>query len=376
MEKMKEEIQNNSYVQYILKKCVTKESYENILISMLLTDGHVYEKGNSVEIVYKGLDKELHLVFATMIHEAQGVWPNTFFKGYDENGTVIYRTITRNKFLLQKLKKKSSHFRTSPKALKKEDFLSLYKPTLRSCFSEPLEIKKIILQLAMSAEGYVSPSFERNFRISVGFSCSHPALLKEWKTLFKELDINMNVKTDSNSWSGVSGLYVSDINDVKRFSTRIGFTPSTQVTNTKAPWKDYPKQTILERAIQYHELMSYTYRLEGIPIHKYRVNWKDKFSDYLTNGRDLDKMMKIKLDRLLVALKIIDHRIRPKKFLKVIDFLEECGSLSNVAFRRLTNLNGIYAWSRCRKALKAYYKNRISETRNWRSYVIKLNDID
>jgi hypothetical protein len=38
----------------------------------------------------------------------------------------------------------------------------------------------------------------------------------------------------------------------------------------------------------------------------------------------------------------------------------------------LTELKGIYSWSRCREGLKACYESNLTEEKNWCSYMIKL----
>lgn len=373
MKKWNEKYKNNKYIANLLKLCKSKESAENIIVSMLLTDGHVYEGGNNIEIVYKGVDKELHQIFASLISKNYGIYPNVFFRGYDEHGTIVYRTIFRNKVLLKNLKKKSLHFRKSPREFTKEDFLKLYKPTIKNCFLESIEIKKIILQLGMAAEGYVCLSFDKNFRITIGFSCCHPHLLEEWRHLFKEFDINMAIKRDIKSWSGFTGLYISDISEVKKFYKNIGFTPNIRI-GQNAFWKGYRKQQILEKSIAYHEYLSYKFRISGTPIKKYKNNWREHFKKFIRKNTSYKKDKLVKFQRIFSALEKIGKRISPNKFLMVIDYLENNKELDNKTFRYVTGLKGVYSWSRCRLALKAYYKSDIIEEKDWRSYIIKLKE--
>ncbi len=368
--KLLKAIRHNSYISEILSH--SNNSLKNILASMLLTDGHIYRKGREHNISYKGYNEELHLIFAAIIHKLTGKVPGTFLQKYDENGALIYRTIFRSEDFLNEILKKSIDFRTCPRDLPKNEFLRKYKPSLKFCLSENAHVKRIILQLAMAAEGYVSPAFERNFRISVGFACSHPALVKQWKQLFNELGINMLVKKDCNGWAGVIGLYVSDMEEVKKFKENIGFTPTIEITNTNAPWKGMTKQKLLEKSIEYHNYLNYRFKTEGSPIKKYNKNWKNVLVKYIRRNTAINGEHVSNLHNIISIIKLTDAKISPSKFLKVCKHIERHGYLNNETFRSLTNLKGINSWIRSRRALKAYYGDKITEKRVWRSYSIIL----
>ncbi len=366
------EIKKYPYAEKIIRN-LSKNCAEIVLASMLLTDGHIYKHGRENSIAYKGYDKELHLIFAGLVNKATGSIPGTFLKLYNENGALIYRTIYNGRAFLNKLLMISPDYRTSPRNLSKVKFLRQFKPSLKFAFDENKKVKKLILQLAMSAEGYVSPAFERNFRINVGFACAHPNLVLEWKRLFSEFGVNMIMKRCSNSWAGVNGLCISDINEVKKFYTRIGFTPTIKIGNHSA-LKGLAKQFVLKKAIDYHDYMSYKYRIEGNPIKNYKNGWKRHFLKYMKKQTTFNETEKKEFEKIFSALGIIGKKIRPSKFIKVLNHIRINKKLDNSTFRKITGYTGIYAWSRCRRALKSYFNNEIREQKVWRSYEVKLDN--
>ena len=58
-----------------------------------------------------------------------------------------------------------------------------------------------------------------------------------------------------------------------------------------------------------------------------------------------------------------------------VNYVLKCCKSHIKTFRKLTNLEGIYAWARCRKALKYYFKDEIIEQKDWRSYIVKLKEV-
>ncbi len=214
---------------------------------MLLTDGCMkWNKAKQTWFVeFSNTDTALHRVFKELGETAFEEKLKTYMF-YDKSCNVfISRYVRRtNSKMVKELFKLTPTYTT--RLTKNKE------PTLNFILKSNKRIKRLAFRLAMSADGFVGISYNKNKNKKfprMGLACAHPELVKQWSRIIKEIDISMILDKDNSTWSKIHGLRTTRISEIKKFRKIGDFYPiDAKVSrgNFKGLLKNYVLSNIIK----------------------------------------------------------------------------------------------------------------------------------
>ncbi len=225
----------------IFSEIKNKEIARGILLTLLITDGSVYNRKIRKETYIRFHNKSivLHNLFKETMKILFNKQPTLYF--YPEKRVHTTSYVVRNhSSILKEIYNLSPTFHTKPK--------NNQNPTIKSILNKSEKIKSLCFRVAMSTEGCIS--INKNKKVRLRFGCSNPKLVVEWKKLTKDIGIYMNIARDRNVWSNIQGLNSDRIVNIKKFMKIGGFIEGCKAYRSKYH-KNWEKNQILIKA---HEL--------------------------------------------------------------------------------------------------------------------------
>jgi len=148
---------------------------------------------------------------------------------------------------------------TTSKSLSGEEFLKLDQPDISFLLNSNEQIKLFALRTWFDFDGSISPFFKlkrktdiKNGRrytyYQVQFECeiriaeTNPALVAQLNQLFMGLGFDGIIKK-KNNWSGIDGICISKIKDVKRF-VRLGPITDVKISKKSNRFEGIPKKNV------------------------------------------------------------------------------------------------------------------------------------
>ncbi len=230
---------SNSY-DPIFSEIKNKDIAKGILLTLLITDGSVYnnKKRKETYIRLYNKDKILHNLFKKVMTILFNKQPSLYIYPSKRAYTTHY-TIRNHSIILKQLYNLSTTFNTKPK--------NNQNPTIKSIFNKSKKLKTLCFRVAMSTEGCIS--INKREKVRLRFGCSNPKLVSEWIKLAKDIGITMNLAKDKNVWSGIQGLNSDKISNIEKFINIGGFIKGCRAHRSKYH-KNWEKNKILMKAYQ------------------------------------------------------------------------------------------------------------------------------
>ncbi|MFX1566485.1 MAG: hypothetical protein ACFFCH_10885 [Promethearchaeota archaeon] len=199
-------------VPQLLTNPNTNPFIPHLIAIMLLTDGVAgYRQGHRPYITFTNKAESLHAIFADLIHFHYNQPPSAYFEKYwskakKQGSSAFYTTYNRiadTHPILNELLTLSPIYRTRPKLGQswKNYLQETPQPTLQflSDPTIPTTIHNFVIQLAMSAEGSISPIFVSDSRFPyphLTLGCKHPLLKEQWKKYLETRGFSFNKTTE------------------------------------------------------------------------------------------------------------------------------------------------------------------------------------
>lgn len=222
-----------------------------ILATCLLTDGSLTVDGNSYRISYYTKDEVLRNFMKALLFELSRFIPS---ENYSKKG--VYGIRVNDYHLAKNLLKLSPSYKTNPRTGQaKENYLCEPQPSLRFMNEAGEKTLKWCIRFAFSTDGCISVS--KNNSVELNLACQHPNLSLEWMGIFKRYGIIGNLGKKSDTWSGISGIRIYNLDSLRNFTLLGGFVPKVKITGKSKRYKGLEKNTLLKRAMRARSFLAH-----------------------------------------------------------------------------------------------------------------------
>lgn len=228
-------------------KELSREDLIKILAVVMLSDGYLY-KERYLKLNTSSKSDCQHDLFGYLCYKLFSKKPKKYFVTFNRDGLIEHylQSAFLSKEAATELLKLSVSYKTTCGKLKKEEFLKLPQPDISFLLNSSLEVKWLAFRTWFDFDGSISPFFKlrkkrdikngKNYDyFQVQFVCeiriaeTNPSLVRQLKILTDSLGLNAIIKK-KNNWSGIDGICVSRLNDVKKFTC---FGPITDMPISK-----------------------------------------------------------------------------------------------------------------------------------------------
>jgi DNA-binding XRE family transcriptional regulator len=233
----------------IFSRQVIKDRVQTLplLVTLLMTDGYVNPKGGIVG--FTSTDFTMINIFTDFIKMNSEATPHILER---KNG--IFESYVYDRTLIKNLLFLSPTYKTAPKSQSINEYNKEPQPTILFLLQQDKKTQIYCVRLAMSADGciIIQKESERPFRIRgrLFFSCAHKLLIKEWKTLFNQINLPLYLINRNDYWGGVSGIATTKKENIKKFMEYGGFADLIKTTKKSKRFAGYEKNSLLKIAIK------------------------------------------------------------------------------------------------------------------------------
>jgi len=251
-------------------KKFTKNQRLKLLAIILLSDGYVHKtkgKVNSIRLTTVDYNKCQHKLFCELCLSLFKKKPKIYSSLNRRNVTseLFSRNIEKTIYSL------SPTYQTSPsKNLPQEEYLKVNQPTIRFLDNEPLNFKFLALLMYFDFDGSISPAlklkkkrdykngklyiyYQVQLEIEIRIAETNPNLNTELIKICGNLGIKANRALNKRNWSGIEGLRISKINDIKKFISNDVIT-TVKISAKSNRFKGITKSSIFKSI---HQILKY-----------------------------------------------------------------------------------------------------------------------
>lgn len=277
-----------------------KSEIFKILAIVGLSDGTIKKQKNYIRLVTSNKSKCLHDFFRYLCNKVTSRPPRTcvthFKSGF--SGKIedhIQTTLTSEKVILR-LFKFIPNYKTTKGKLTKEDFLNGPQPNLRFLYNSSKRLKLLAFRLWFDFDGCLIPSFKLKrktekkskyiynyyqvqFEAELRIAETNPNLVEDLIRLCSSIGFNAIKKYKKKNWSGLDGISVTRLLEVKEFC-KFGPITNVMVSDKSPRFSGVRKKNICEAVFKI---------LEDPNIKKSKY-FKDKF-EALEYKNKMDKLL-------------------------------------------------------------------------------------
>ncbi len=222
LERQKGAVLDLSSVDEVQFQTLESAEWQKVVAAGILTDGSLYYRkfDNKYLIRFYSSDLNMHSFFQKAVLIGFGEHCSATIKKRNENVWITHYIRSTKNVMVRKLLSFSRTYSTTKGNC----------PSLHFLLNEKENVKIHALRFAMSCDGSIS--IKKDGGRSLKLACAHPKLALQFKQLFEDIGIMMNLTRDKNTWSGVQGLESHRNDSIKRYAEIGGFLPqNVKVTN-------------------------------------------------------------------------------------------------------------------------------------------------
>lgn len=203
-----------------------------------LSDGTINKKKNYIRLVTSDKSECLHDVFKYLSNKISKNPPRTcitrFKSGFTGKIENHIQTTLTSEDIFSKLIKLNPNYKTTKGNLSKEDFLKGPQPSLKFLKNSSREVKWLAFRLWFDFDGCLIPSFrlkykkekrkeaiynyyQVQFETELRIAETNPALVEDLIKLCEMLDLRAIKKYKKKNWSGLDGIAITHLSDLKDF---------------------------------------------------------------------------------------------------------------------------------------------------------------
>ena len=203
-----------------------------------LSDGTLNKKKNYIRLVTSDKSECLHDVFKYLSNKISKNPPRTcitrFKSGFTGKIENHIQTTLTSENIFSKLIKLNPSYKTTKGKLSKENFLKETQPNLKFLKNSPKEVKWLAFRLWFDFDGCIIPSFrlkykkekrkeiiynyyQVQFETELRIAETNPSLVEDLIKLCNTLGLRTIKKHKKKNWSGLDGIAITHLADVKEF---------------------------------------------------------------------------------------------------------------------------------------------------------------
>ncbi len=219
-----------------------------IIAVITLSDGTLNINKNYIRLVTSAKSECMHDLFKKICYGISEREPKTcktnIKSGFSNKTEHCIQTTLTSKQIIDKLLKLSPNYKTTKGNLSKEEFLKTKQPQLKFLFNSNKNLKWLAFRLWFDFDGCLIPSFKLKkkhdkkgekiytyyqvqFEAELRIAETNPCLVEDLIKLCSQLNLNAIKKRKEKNWSGLDGICISRLNDVKEFVSKGG--PITKI---------------------------------------------------------------------------------------------------------------------------------------------------
>jgi len=217
---------------------LNKKSLLKIIAIIILSDGTMdYKNKKYIRLSTSKINKCQHEIFKFLCNKLFNKNPNVcnikLKSGFNGKIEDLIQSTLNSKEAIIELLRLNPNYKTTPGKMSKEEFLSFPQPTVKFLFKESNKLKWLALRMWFDFDGSIIPSFrlknkkdkklnkiynyyQVQFECDIRISETNSNLFNDLQRLCSDLNLRASKKTRDN-WSGIDGINISRLNDVKKF---------------------------------------------------------------------------------------------------------------------------------------------------------------
>ena len=270
---------------------ISRKDLIKILAIIILSDGTIskdkkYLKSITLETV--PYNKCQHDFFTYLCLKLFDKRPKRYL--YRRNNRKMLTSKLFGKKYIEELLKLSPSYQTTKGPNKsKKDFLKSRQPSIKFILTEKRnKIKKLALRTYFDFDGSIIPSFKiKNKKQIIGgktynyyqvqFECdiniaeTNPNLVKELTLLCKMLNLKAITVKDKRQWSGINGIRISKLDNIKKFIKYGGPITNVKISSKSRRLKGKTKKAVCKAVINLLNKkipLSYHFKNYGVALEK------------------------------------------------------------------------------------------------------------